>query len=260
MFRDQIQKQPTVRASLLVCTRRCHTLINTHKTSHARKHTHARTHVHAHARTHTHTRPHYFQLLSVSLSMPPEVSFLSFQRPFHVQLGYPQKNGLKRCTTGKKNSQILFSLASFLLMSSCSCKRMSMDQIQKQPTVRASLLVGTRRCHKLYAHAQNIARTHARTHTRSHWYTNPKRTRAHTLARAYTHTTHTTTLFPIALCLPLSATREAFTVPSTYRPGPVCMEKGFAALPVNATQAVVTVAVRIWFGSHAWDTEGPAGI
>ena len=29
------------------------------------------------------------------------------------------------------------------------------------------------------------------------------------------------------------------------------MEKGFAALPVNATQAVVTVAVRIWFGSHA---------
>ena len=34
-------------------------------------------------------------------------------------------------------------------------------------------------------------------------------------------------------------------------PGPVCMEKGFATLPVNATQAVATVAVRIWFGSHA---------
>ena len=41
--------------------------------------------------------------------------------------------------------------------------------------------------------------------------------------------------------------------------GPVCMEKGFATLPVNSTQAVATVAVRIWFGSHAWVTEGPAG-
>ena len=27
------------------------------------------------------------------------------------------------------------------------------------------------------------------------------------------------------------------------------MEKGFATLPVNATQAAVTVAVRIWFVS-----------
>ena len=35
------------------------------------------------------------------------------------------------------------------------------------------------------------------------------------------------------------------------RPGPVCMEKGFRTLPVNSTQAVATVAVRIWFGSHA---------
>ena len=43
------------------------------------------------------------------------------------------------------------------------------------------------------------------------------------------------------------------------RSGPVCMEEGFATLPVNATQAVATVAVRIWFGSHAWVTEGPAG-
>jgi len=43
-------------------------------------------------------------------------------------------------------------------------------------------------------------------------------------------------------------------------PGPVCMERGFAALPVNATKAVATVAVRIWFGSHASVTEGPAGI
>ena len=34
-------------------------------------------------------------------------------------------------------------------------------------------------------------------------------------------------------------------------PGPVCMEKGFATLPVNPTQAVATVAVRIWFGPHA---------
>ena len=47
--------------------------------------------------------------------------------------------------------------------------------------------------------------------------------------------------------------------PPPKRPGPVCMEKGFSTLPVNATQAVATVAVRIWFGSHAWVTEGPAG-
>ena len=39
--------------------------------------------------------------------------------------------------------------------------------------------------------------------------------------------------------------------PLESRPGPVCMEKGFATLPVNSTQAVATVAVRIWFGSHA---------
>ena len=58
MFRDQIQKQPTVRASLFVCTRRCHTLINTHKTSHARKHTHARTYMRTHEHTHTHTHTH----------------------------------------------------------------------------------------------------------------------------------------------------------------------------------------------------------
>ena len=32
------------------------------------------------------------------------------------------------------------------------------------------------------------------------------------------------------------------------------MEKGFA------TQVVATVAERIWFGSHAWVTEGSAGI
>ena len=37
----------------------------------------------------------------------------------------------------------------------------------------------------------------------------------------------------------------------------LCMEKGFATLPVNSTQAVATVAVRIWFGSHASVTEGP---
>ena len=36
-----------------------------------------------------------------------------------------------------------------------------------------------------------------------------------------------------------------------YREVPVCTEKGFAILPVNATQAVATLAVRIWFGSHA---------
>ena len=37
----------------------------------------------------------------------------------------------------------------------------------------------------------------------------------------------------------------------SYHAGPVCMEKGFGTLPVNPTQAVATVAVRIWFGPHA---------
>ena len=45
----------------------------------------------------------------------------------------------------------------------------------------------------------------------------------------------------------------------SYPSGPVCMGKGFATLWVNATQEVATLAVRIWFGSHAWVTEGPAG-
>ena len=59
------------------------------------------------------------------------------------------------------------------------------------------------------AHTQNVART--QTHTRTH---------ARTHARTKTHThTHTTTLLPIALCFPISATREMFKVPSTYRPG-----------------------------------------
>ena len=107
---NQIQKQPTVRASLLVGTRRCHTLIHTHKTSHARKHTHARTHARTCARTntHTHTHTHDYTISnrSVSLSPPPEkcsryhprtalVPFLSSRRPFPVPLGYPQKMALK---------------------------------------------------------------------------------------------------------------------------------------------------------------------
>ena len=98
------------------------------------------------------------------------------------------------CSTGKKNSQILFSLASFLLMS-YSCKRMSRDQIQKQPRVRAFLLVGTRRCHKLYIHAQNVARTqtHTHTHVRTDTQTQNARARAHTHARAHTTHTHTHT-------------------------------------------------------------------
>ena len=182
-----------------------------HKTSHARRHTHThtqtrtharteeRTYTHTHTHTHTHTQRHYSRSFSASLSPPPEkcsryhprtalVPFLSSQRPFPVPLGYPQENGLKRCSTGKKNSQILFSLASFLLMSSYSYKRMSRDQIQKQPTVRASLLVGTRRCHKLYTHAQNVAHTHARTHAHTHTYALIHKPRMHARARTHTHT------------------------------------------------------------------------
>ena len=140
-------------------------------------------------------RPGTFSILSETLSCTSRIPTKKKKK----------KKGLKGCSTGKKTSQVLFSLASFLLMSSYSCKRMSRDQIQKQPTVRASLLVGTRRCHKLYTHAQNVARARTHTHGRTHVHTHKH--------------THTTTLFPIALCLPLSGTREAFKVPSTYHPG-----------------------------------------
>ena len=110
-------------------------------------------------------------------------------------------------------------------MSSCSCKRMSRDQIQKQPTVRASL--------GRYKEVPQIVctctkhRTHAHTHTHTHTHTfalihKPKtHARAHTHSRAHTHTPHTRLHYFRSLCLPLSATREAFTVPSTYRPGTV---------------------------------------
>ena len=67
------------------------------------------------------------------------------------------------------------------------------NQIQKQPRVRASLLVGTRRCHKLYTHAQNVARTHTNTHTYALIHKPKTHARAHTLTRACTHTTHTHT-------------------------------------------------------------------
>ena len=104
MSRDQIQKQPRVRASLLVCTRRCHTLIHTHTQNVARTQTHTRTPARTCARTNTHD--YTISNRSVSLSPPPEkcsryhprtalVPFLSSQRPFPVPLGYPQKMALK---------------------------------------------------------------------------------------------------------------------------------------------------------------------
>ena len=90
---DQIQKQPRVRASLLVCTRRCHTFIHTNtqndvvkqrcrkcfkklsmdhipkrprvqasRAAGSRRYTHTLIHNHAHnhaqPRTHTHTHTH----------------------------------------------------------------------------------------------------------------------------------------------------------------------------------------------------------
>ena len=56
-------------------------------------------------------------------------------------------------------------------------------------------------------HTQNVART--QTHTRTHVRTN---------ARTHTHT-HTRLHYFQSLCFPISATREMFKVPSTYRPG-----------------------------------------
>ena len=76
---------------------------------------------------------------------------------------------------------------------------------------------------RTHAHTHTHARTH--THVRSYALIHKSKTheRAHTHSRVHAHTPHThkhtTTLIPIALYLPLSATREAFTVPSTYRPG-----------------------------------------
>ena len=208
-----------------------------HKTSHARTHTHTHTHTHTfalihkpktHARAHTHsrahthtphTRLHYFRSLSVSLSPPHEklspyhprtalVPFLSSQKPFPVPLGYPQTKALKMCWIGTKNSQILFWLASFVLMSLYK----DVENIVKwYPGIKFK---SKRDFGPLFKSVQGGA---------THWYTHTKRlthanTRTH--ARTHTHThTHTTTLFPIALCFPISATREMFKVPSTYRPG-----------------------------------------
>ena len=159
--------------------------IDTHTQNVARTQTHkrtlARTYVgtHEHTHTHTYTHTHTTTLFPVALCFPIYATREMFKVPstyrprifsilpetLSCTSRIPTKNGLNMCSTGKKNSQILFSLASFLLMSSYSCKRMSRDQIQKQPTVRASLLVGTRRCHKLYrAHTLTCTKhlTHAR--------------------------------------------------------------------------------------------------
>ena len=134
---------------------------------------------------------------SVSLSTLPEkcsryhprtarVPFLSSQRPFPVPLGYSQKKGLKRCSTGKKNSQILFSLASFLLMSSYSCKRMSRDQNSKA-TESSGLSFGRYKEVPQIVYTCTKRRTHADTHTHKH-----ARTHARTHGRTHVHThTHT---------------------------------------------------------------------
>ena len=58
-------------------------------------------------------------------------------------------------------------------------------------------------------------------------------------------------LFVVVVVVGIPNVQELTLERSEKVPGPVCMEKGFATLPLNATQAVATVAVRIWFGSHA---------
>ena len=80
-----------------------------------------------------------------------------------------------------------------------------------------SLLVGTRRCTKHRMHTHTHAHTHTHTHTHTHKTSHArKHTHARTHARAHARThIYTTTLFPIALCFPVSATREMFKVPSS---------------------------------------------
>ena len=75
-------------------------------------------------------------------------------------------------------------------------------------TESSGLLVGTRRVPQII-YSCTKRHTHARTHTH---------TRTEECMYTRTHT-HMTTLFPISVCLPLSARREVFKVPSTYHPG-----------------------------------------
>ena len=237
MSRDQIQKQPTVRASLgrykevpqIVCTctkHRTHARTHTHTHTFALIHkpkTHARAHTHSRAHTHTpHTRLHYFRSLSVSLSPPHEklspyhprtalVPFLSSQKPFPLPLGYPQTKALKMCWIGTKNSQILFWLASFVLMSLYKdvenivkwCPGIKFKSRRDFGPLFKSVQGGATHWYK---HKKRL--THANTHTHA-------RTRARTNTHTHTHRQH----YFQSLCFPISATREKFKVPSTYRPG-----------------------------------------
>ena len=83
----------------------------------------------------------------------------------------------------------------------------------------------TTRTHAQHAHTHTQAHIHTPTRmfmlTDTHMHTcmhTHMHTCMHTHTHAHTHT-HTTTLFPIAPCFPIYATREMFKVPSTYRPG-----------------------------------------
>ena len=118
------------------------------------------------------------------------------------------------CSIGTKNLLILFWLASSILMSSYK----DVENIVKWcPGIKFK---SKRDFGPLFKSVQGGAThwyTHKTSHARKHSHA---RTRARTNTHTHTHTlTHATTLFPIALYFPISATREAFKVPSTYRPG-----------------------------------------
>ena len=155
----------------------------THTRMCARTNTH--THTHTHTQTHTHTTT-LFPICSMfpylrhprnvqgTIHVPPWYLFYPLRDPFLYLSDTHKKIALK----GVRQVQ-----TSFLLMSSYSCKRMSRDQIQKQPRVRAfwSVQGGATNCIHTHAHARTHRRTHVHTHTH----------------------THTTTLFPISVSLSL---------------------------------------------------------
>ena len=171
------------------------------KTSHARKHSHARTHARTHEHTHTHT-DNTISNHSVFLSPPPEkcsryhprtalVPFLSTQRPFPVPLGDTHTHtqmAFDRCSTGKKNSQILFSLPYFSLCRHIvvkGCPGIKFKSNRQFGPHFWSVQGGATNC--IHIHKTSHARTHARTHTHTHERTHVHtHTNTHTLTHDYT--------------------------------------------------------------------------
>ena len=110
MSRDQIQKQPRVRASLLVSTRRCHTLIHMHIKLHAPRH--ELTHMHIHTHTPTPTHKLRFSLAENQQFCPFCVDTTEDKchvQKFHLPLyrGLPRNECYSRLCSDSNNNKLL---------------------------------------------------------------------------------------------------------------------------------------------------------